>query len=61
MIIGIICTSHLNRIRLESSENNTITGNILYGKDNLIVGNNILGKNYTGSGTNNTFANNKHQ
>lgn len=30
-------------------------------KNNLIVGNNIMGKNYVDSGTNNTFANNKYQ
>ena len=28
--------------------------------DNLVIGNNIMGKNYTNSGTNNTFANNKY-
>ena len=28
--------------------------------NNLVVGNNIMGKNYTNSGTNNTFANNKY-
>ena len=30
-------------------------------ENNLIVGNNIMGKNYVDSGTNNTFANNKYQ
>ena len=30
------------------------------GNNNLIVGNNIMGKNYTNSGTGNTFANNKY-
>lgn len=30
-------------------------------KNNLIVGNNIMGKNYVDSGTNNTWANNKYQ
>lgn len=29
-------------------------------KNNLVTGNNIMGKNYTSSGTNNTFANNKY-
>ena len=31
------------------------------GNNNLIVGNNIMGKNYTDSGTGNTWANNKYQ
>lgn len=30
-------------------------------QDNIITGNNIMGKNYVDSGTNNTFANNKYQ
>lgn len=40
-----------------TSDQNTIS---VTGNNNLIVGNNIMGKNYTNSGTGNTFANNKY-
>lgn len=30
-------------------------------EDNLIIGNSIMGKNYTDSGTNNTWVNNKYE
>lgn len=53
--------------------NNSIVGNVcvesadmsIFGEsmsaNNLIVGNNIMGKNYVDNGTNNTWANNKYQ
>lgn len=56
-IIGNICIRGTGTESDYTSSQYTI---YIAGNNNLIVGNNIMGKNYTNSGTGNTFADNKY-
>lgn len=56
-ITGNTCIRRTGTSADYTSDQNTIS---VTGNNNLIVGNNIMGKNYTNSGTGNTFANNKY-
>jgi len=58
LVIGNVCIRGEGTQSDYTSAQNTI---YVHGNNNLIVGNNIMGKNYTNSGTGNTFANNKYQ